>query len=115
MAGSSLSSRAPDYRKKHAPAGARISDIVGTAGPILANVLNNKALLLQQLNRTSEAEAKVRAVETVSKPAMHLRLTVDTENGPLGLQVSISAAHELRAMLAQLPSNPDFLSPVVKL
>ena len=58
---------------------------------------------------------KVLGTEMVSKPATHLLMKVDTETGPLALKVSISAAHELRAHLAQLPPKLDFQSPVTKL
>ncbi len=58
---------------------------------------------------------KVHGVETVSKPATHLLVKVDTETGPLALKVSVSAAHELRAHLAQLPPKLDYRSPVTKL
>ena len=58
---------------------------------------------------------KVLGVETVSKPTTHLLVTVDTETGPRALKVSVSAAHELRAHLAQLPPKLGFRSPVTKL
>jgi len=38
---------------------------------------------------------KVHGVEEVSTPTTHLRVTVDTKNGPLVLKVSINAAREL--------------------
>ena len=58
---------------------------------------------------------KVFGVEMVSKPATYLLVTVDTETGPLALKVSVSAAHELRAHLVQLPPIIGFQSPVTKL
>jgi hypothetical protein len=57
---------------------------------------------------------KVHGCEEVSKPTTHLRMTVDTENGPLVLKVSIKAARELMANLARLPPNLGFQSPAAK-
>ena len=58
---------------------------------------------------------KVHTVETVTKPSIHLLAKVDTENGPRAMRISVSAAHELRAMLSQLPPKMGFQSPVEKL
>ena len=57
---------------------------------------------------------KVHGVEEVSTPTTHLRVTVDTKNGPLVLKVSINAARELLAKLARLPPNLGFQSPAAK-
>jgi hypothetical protein len=57
---------------------------------------------------------KVHGVEEVSTPTTHLRVTVDTKNGPLVLKVSINAARELLAKLARLPPNLGFQSPSAK-
>jgi hypothetical protein len=57
---------------------------------------------------------KVHGCEEVSKPTTHLLVRVDTENGPLVLKVSINAARELLAKLAQLPPNLGFQSPAAK-
>jgi hypothetical protein len=57
---------------------------------------------------------KVHGVEEVSTPTTHLRVTVDTKNGPLVLKVSINAACELLAKLARLPPNLGFQSPAAK-
>jgi hypothetical protein len=57
---------------------------------------------------------KVHGVEEVSTPTTHLRVTVDTKNGPLVLKVSINAARELLAKLARLPPDLGFRSPAAK-
>ena len=57
---------------------------------------------------------KVHGCEEVSKPTTHLLVTVDTENGPLVLKVSINAARELMANLARLPPNLGFQAPAAK-
>jgi hypothetical protein len=57
---------------------------------------------------------KVHGVEEVFNPTTHLRVTVDTENGPLVLRVSVNAARELLAKLARLPPNLGFQSPDAK-
>ena len=57
---------------------------------------------------------KIHGVEEVSTPTTHLRVTVDTKNGPLVLKVSINAARELLAKLARLPPNLGFQSPAAK-
>ena len=57
---------------------------------------------------------KVHGVEQVSKPTTYIRVTVDTENGPLALRISINAVRELLADLAVLPPNLGFRSPAAK-
>jgi len=57
----------------------------------------------------------VHGVELASKPATHLRVKVGTDLGPLVLKISVSAANELRAHLAQLPPKISYQSPAEKL
>lgn len=57
---------------------------------------------------------RVNGVEEVSNPTTHIRVTVDTANGPLVLKVSINAARELLANLAQLPPGLGLESPAAK-
>jgi hypothetical protein len=73
-------------------------------------------IALKELAMVDEISiTKILGTETVSKPATHLRVKVDTETGPLALKVSVNAAHELREHLAQLPPKIGFQSPVEKL
>jgi hypothetical protein len=57
---------------------------------------------------------KVHGVEGVSNPTTYIRATVDTENGPLVLKISVNAVRELLADLAVLPLSLGFQSPAAK-
>jgi hypothetical protein len=59
--------------------------------------------------------AKVRSVETVSKPTAHVLVKLETATGALVLKVSIADAHKLRECLKGLPTNIEYQSPVTKL
>ena len=57
---------------------------------------------------------KVHGVEQMSNPTMHILVRVDTENGPLGVKISVNVVRELLTDLAVLPPNLGFQSPAAK-